>query len=237
MSNTVIPIEEFAAPRKVSPRLYVTIYEGILCSRRATPHDEYREYSSYRHPGRTVYIREYDHIYGYLTEIKTVDKETLEGLKYRVFQFVFDNGAGVELVLEVPVKSDFVARFAKCCPNIDFRRPLFIKSFPDRSTHLPVIIIQQDGEKIEQAFTREKPNGLPQWERDPVTGEWDTRAYWRFLFEQIHAKLPEIQRCRETLAALRESGDDATAEHEAAAAPAAEAEASLAITDDDDIPF
>lgn len=232
MSSTVIPIEEFAAPRKMSPRLYVTIYEGILCSRRATPHDDYREYSSYRHPGRTVYIREYDHIYGYLTEIKTVDKETLEGLKYRVFQFTFDNGAGVELVLEVPVKSDFVARFAKCCPNIDFRRPLFIKSFPDRSTHLPVIIIQQDGEKIEQAFTREKPNGLPQWERDPVTGEWDTRAYWRFLFEQIHAKLPEIQRCREALATLQRDND------EAAAMPAdAEPTAGAAAMDDDDVPF
>lgn len=203
MSSHVIPPNDFIAPREPSTRLYATIYEGRLCTRRAAPTDGFYLYNSVKQPGKKVYIREYDHINGYLVDIRSQEKETLEGIHYKVLQFTFDNGDGAELVLEVPLKSELVARFAKCARNIDFRSPIFIRVFPDRRTHQPVIIIQQSGENVPQAFTKENPNGLPQWVRDEVTGEWDARAYWAFLFKEIEAVRPEIERCRSALQAIR----------------------------------
>jgi len=203
MSSHIIPPNDFVALREQSTRLYATIYEGRLCTRRAAPTDGFYLYNSVKHPGKKVYIREYDHINGYLVDIRSQEKETLEGIHYKVLQFTFDNGDGAELVLEVPLKSELVARFAKCARNIDFRTPIFIRVFPDRRTHQPVIIIQQAGENVPQAFTKENPNGLPQWVRDEVTGEWDARAYWAFLFKEIEAVRPEIERCRSALQAIR----------------------------------
>lgn len=202
MTSHIIPPEEFAAEKKPLNRLYLTIYEGILCTRRAQPQENFIEYHSKK--GKVTYIREFDHIYGYLVNVRSHEEETLEGLKYRTMHFTFDNGSGNEIVLVVPLTSEFVARFAKCAPNFNFQKPIFIKVFPDRKTHTPVVIFQQGGENVPQAFTREKPNGLPQWEHDPVTGDWDNRAYWRFLFEVINSQLPAIEKCRQTIRTLHE---------------------------------
>lgn len=226
----IIPPEYFIPEKKSNPKIWLHIFEGRLCEKRATEHPGFVRYeSTFGHSkGRTWYIKEYDYILGYLTGLQKVEKETLEGKRYHVLHFTFNNGSDLEAILEVPLKSDFTSRFAKCCENINFSKPLQVSAFIDRKTRRNAIVFRQLGEIVPQKYTMEQPNGLPQWERDPVTGEYDTRAYWHFLFNIIgnHA-IPEIAKTAKIIAANQLEEDSKPAEEKTA----------VDLEDDGDIPF
>lgn len=230
MSQAIQPLppSDFLPEKKRTPRVYLHIYEGRLCERRANPAPGFTRHESSK--GKVSYIREYEYVQGFLTDWIRIEKETLEGNKYNVIHAVFNNGGGFEAVLEVPLKSEFVARFAKCCENIDFREMLWVAAFLDRQTRKSRIILKQRGEKVAQKYTQPNPNGLPQWEVDPITGEFDTRAYWKFLFDVIaRIAIPQIADTKRALQAILESQSaDMAADVE---------DIPPSVADDDDIPF
>lgn len=228
--------DDFLPERKPNNTIFLSIYEGKLCQRRATPMEGYREYVSQneRSKGKIVYIKEFDHIEGYVTGFERKEKESLDKKKYMVARITFTSPSGRKAVLETGIRNDFVARFAKCCENIDFQKRLYIRAFAEPGTANTGIMFKQDGEKIAQKYTVENPNGLPQWEKDTNSGDWDTREYWKFLFNIIASKIPEFERVKQLLADCQEqpvpdeNGNHVEEEHEDAAVPSQY---------DDSIPF
>lgn len=228
------PIDDFLPERRPSNTVYLSIYEGKLCQRRATETPGFTEYVS-RSPktkGKVSWIREFDHINGYVTAFEKREKETLEKKKFWVAQVTIQHPTGRVAIIETPIKSEFVARFALCFENMDLTKPLWIRSFLDRDGNTAVMF-KQDNALVAQRYTKENPNGLPAWRKDPISGEWDTRDYWAFLFKIISEKaIPKMASVKAALDGLRED-DLGTPPSEATYQPAAPP------TDesDDDIPF
>lgn len=230
--------DDFLPEKKPSNTIYLSIYEGKLCQRRGRPAAGFREYISQnpKSEGKISYIKEFDHIEGYVTGFERKERETLDKKKYMVARITFTSPSGREAILETGIRNDFVARFAKCCENIDFQKRLYIRAFAEPGTANTGIMFKQDGEKIAQKYTVENPNGLPQWEKDPISGDWDTREYWKFLFNIIASKIPEFERVKQLLADYQEqpvvddngNGSHVEEEHEDAAVPSEYT---------DDIPF
>lgn len=228
------PIDDFLPERRPSNTIYLSIYEGKLCQRRATETPGFVEYvsRSAKTKGKVSYIREFDHIKGYVTGFEKREKETLEKKKFLVAQVTIQHESGRMAIIETPIKSEFVARFALCVENMDLRKPVWVRSFLDRDGNTAIMFKQEDA-LVAQRYTKDNPNGLPPWQKDPVSDEWDTRAYWAFLFKIIaeHA-IPRMESVKKALDGIRED-DQGTPPTESSYQPA------VPPTDDsnDDIPF
>lgn len=230
--------DDFLPERRPNGTVFLSIYEGKLCQRRATPAEGFVEYTSRseKSKGKISYIKEFDHIEGYVVGFEKKEKETLDKKKYWVARITFMAQSGREAILEVPVRSDFVGRFAKCVENMDLTERLFVRVFPDKHTVNSSVMFKQKGEKIEQKYTVENPNGLPQWEKDPITQEWDNRDYWKFLFNIIHSKIEEFERVKVLLTKYQE--EIPAPEGANALEPSSDEVAATATKAfDDDIPF
>jgi hypothetical protein len=229
--------DDFAPDRQESNVLWLTIYEGMLCQRQSTPTPGYKEYVSTREStrGKISYIREKDHLNGYITNFETKQKDAKDGSnkKYTVARVTFRSQSGKTAILEVGVKSEFVARFAMCVENMDLKKPVWFRSFMDNKGNT-AIYFKQDDEKIPSSYTKENPNGLPKWIQDPITKEWDNRDYWNFLFAIIAQFVPAMKQTGATLDTLlaeqAEDGNevDTTEQHSGV---------EVTTSSDDDIPF
>jgi hypothetical protein len=164
--------DDFAPDRQESNILWLTIYEGMLCQRRSKPTPGFKDYASQRKSteGKISYVREKDHLNGYVTNFETKEKEMKDGSnkKYTVARVTFRSESGRTAILEVGVKSEFVARFAMCVENMDLKKPVWFRSFMDAKGST-AIYFKQDDEKISSNYTKENPNGLPAWVHDPIT--------------------------------------------------------------------
>jgi hypothetical protein len=192
--------DDFLPERQDSNVTWLGIYEGMLCERRMKPVPGFKEYASTRASsyGKISYVKEYDHIQGYVTNFETKHKETNDGKKYTVARVTFRSESGRTAILEVGVKSEFVARFGVCVENMDLKRPVWFRSFMDREGRTAVFF-QQNEQKILSNYTKENPNGLPAWKHDPITGEWDSRDYWNFIFAVIARFTSVMKQTGETL--------------------------------------
>ena len=90
-------------------------------------------------------------------------------------------------VPDVGKKGDIFMSFGKCCPNIDPTAVLFMGLGGDKSSGRPFLFMKQHDQIIHPAFTKENPNGMPQWEKKEVMGKvvWNADAQNEFLYKQI----------------------------------------------------
>jgi len=91
---------------------------------------------------------------------------------------------GSKFIFQIPWNSSMRDQFSKRIPNIDVSKPLEINVFPDQKTEKPVLLLKQESSNIPFAFTRENPNGLPEWKRVKKMGEEtiDKSEYDEFLY-------------------------------------------------------
>lgn len=177
--------DDFLVEKQDSDVVWLGIYEGMLCQKRAHPVDGFKEYVSTndRSRGKIVYIKHYKKINGILTGIERRDKETKDGKPYPVAQFSFQKGDR-KAIIEVGAKTEFVSRFAKCCENMDLTKPVEVSVFLSREGKTAVAFNQND-QKIVPNYTADNRNGLPEWIKDDISGDWDTREYWKFLYNVL----------------------------------------------------
>lgn len=221
--------DDFLPERKPNNTIYISIYEGKICQRKSVETPGFVRYESIlpKSKGKVSYIKEFECINGYVTGFERREKETLDGTKYMVARVTFESTSGKEAIFETPIRGEFVAKFAKCAENINFEKQLQVFAFLDRKNNHTKVYFKQNGEKIDQKYTNENPGGLPQWEKDPMTGQHDTRDYWKFLFNIISAHaLPLIRKTKEMLDAYHQGEEVDAAEDFAEVSPS-----------DDDIPF
>jgi hypothetical protein len=71
--------------------------------------------------------------------------------------------------------------FLKMLPNINLELPLKIATFPDKESGATVVLCWQGDKKIDWAYTKDKPNGMPEAKR-LANMKWDFSAVEEFLY-------------------------------------------------------
>ena len=84
-------------------------------------------------------------------------------------RFTIRGADGDLLIVSCPWNGNVSQRFLNCLPNINYRKPIRfeIDGREDNGAYIQKLFISQDGTNIKNAFTRENPNGKPEWK--PVT--------------------------------------------------------------------
>ena len=98
---------------------------------------------------------------------------------------------GEQYIVQIPVPEaggigDYFMSFGKACPNIDPTKKLFLGLGSDRDDR-HFLYLKQGGQTVHAAFTKDNPNGMPQWEKKEVMGKvkWNADEQNEFLYQQI----------------------------------------------------
>ena len=99
-----------------------------------------------------------------------------------ITQIVDDEGSSYKLQMSL---KELFKQYAKRMPNIDIDKPVFIGLGHDKDRNRPYLFVKQDGVNVPMAFTKEKPNGLPEPTKKTVKGKevWDWDEQENFLYE------------------------------------------------------
>lgn len=144
-----------------------------------------------------IYFLEYSSVSGLMTGFRT--KAGLnEG---DVTACVEIQDAGETFELQFKIGSGYWNSFAKMLPNVDVSKPITFSPFykEENNKKQTTLFLNQDGNAVKFAYTKENPNGLP--EAEAITNKkgdilkWDFSEQEQFLLNMIEKDvLPKIKR-------------------------------------------
>ena len=161
---------------------FITILGGKLCQR--VPEGTDGAVKRTNKVGAVVYEKFYDSFTGKLIDIKVQD-----GTYGKTWNFVFIDKEE-PYTLQLSYSNSFSTALLKMLPNIDLTKEMKISPSvkeidgKDRSS----LFVNQNGAAIKHAYTREKPNGMPDMEQLTVKGVliWDDTKRLEFLDNMVH---------------------------------------------------
>jgi hypothetical protein len=134
--------------------------------------------------GNTVHAKYFNEFTGKLVGIKVKDGDYG---KQWIISFK-DNGEFYHW--QSPYRNGFVSQFLKMLPNVDVSKPMRVQ--PQQKKNKDGIMksslfINQDGQSIKHAYTKDNPNGLPPMTQVMFQGEkkWDDTEQMAFLEAMI----------------------------------------------------
>lgn len=137
--------------------------------------------------GKTVKELVYDELVGYIKDIK-IRKTKNMGTRMQLFISTTKD----IYVIDLGYASGEASAIYKMLPNIDPKNKIGIsisKKKDDKGKEVTSIFIRQeiDGEDqiVKHAYTKDNPNGIPNWEQKQIQGElkWDNTVQVEFLIE------------------------------------------------------
>lgn len=144
--------------------------------------------------GKQVWEKFYKAVTGVLVK---VEKKTNDYGSQWAFNLV---DGETNYVLNVPYSGRYGTSILKCLPNINLAVPVSIHPWSmvdkqDATKKITGVSCYQSGKKIEHAFTKDNPNGLPQMRQLKVKGvpTWDDTQMLEFfeeLVQKTFAKVP-----------------------------------------------
>lgn len=165
---------------------YITTFDGRLVQRvpEGTEGAQSRELQKGDNAGKLVWEKTYSSVEGMITG-GGVEVKDFGAKKVKEIQVMLDD----DIMLQLPM--NMLARFAKPLPNLDATKPVKISVFKNKAGRSGLTISQEsdDGsfEKLDWAYTKEEPNGLPQPVKDEDDGTWDFRDHDKFLIKKVKA--------------------------------------------------
>lgn len=160
---------------------YITILGGKFCVRvdKSAPGAVER----INKQGKTVHEVFYDSFTGKLVNIRK--RESQYGPQW---EFDFKDGASV-YTLQLSFSNSYATNFLKILPNVNLDKEMKVQpsqKIEDGKTKSS-LFISQDGTTLKHAYTKDKPNGLPQMVQVQVKGQlvWDDTARLAFLEEMV----------------------------------------------------
>lgn len=164
---------------------FLRITGGYICSALKQPREGYERTEITNPKTREVtvlYTKRAQSITGWLIGLRSRLNETSTG-SFAQMELKFVGSSGRHAVLTVSPRSTFVSRLAKSVENIDLSQPFKVIVTPDRggAPSQYKVFFEQFGQTIKQKYTANNPQGLPEWKRNSLTGEYDDRDYWAFL--------------------------------------------------------
>lgn len=179
-----------------------------------------RKITQGKNEGKSVYEVFFNSVDGYIVGGEVKRKE-IGGLVIESIVIKFQDGDEI-FNLNLPWNSSLRDSFCKSAPNIDVSKTVEVTIFPSTrkgEEGKPVMIIEQEGERVGWHYTRDNPNGLPQPSKKNVKGKetWDFSEVEDFLwskteefFEQFEGdEKPSYQEAsedKEEFASVEESG-------------------------------
>lgn len=166
--------------------IYLSVADGSIIRQ----HKEATEFTKERvtKTGKLVHEQKYKDLSGILVSVQTRENDF-----GKQWSLKFKDGEDV-YIINLPYSSRYSSDFLKKLPNIDLSNVVKFApySFADKQTQKQItgITLYQNGNKVESAYTKDNPNGLPQMKQIKVKGvtTWDDTDMMEFL-EQKTASL------------------------------------------------
>lgn len=174
---------------------YITILGGKLC--RKVDENTPNAIPRINKLGKQVYELFYDSFTGTLINIKTQ-----EGEYGKNWIFIFRDGEDV-WNLQLGYSNSYATALLKMLPNIDVTKPIKLSPSVKEvdGKNKSSLFVNQDGQHIKHAYTRENPNGMPDMEEILVKGvkTWDDTKRIQFLDNMVKTEiLPKLNVTIET---------------------------------------
>lgn len=175
---------------------YITIYNGKFSQRvQAGTQGAVERVNKL---GNTVHEKFYDRFTAKLVGIKTQDG----GAYGKNWVFSFRDSKEV-YHLQLSYSNSFATSFLKMLPNIDVSKEMTLSPSVKEvdGKNKSSLFVNQDGNPIKHAYTKDAPNGLPQMEQVQVKGQmvWDDTARLNFLEEMVKSTIvPKLEGVTET---------------------------------------
>lgn len=180
---------------------FITILGGKFCQR--VPEGTAGAVQRTNKVGKTVWEKFYDSFTGKLVDIKT--KDGAYGKSW-IFDFK-DNGEVYHLQLSY--SNSFATALLKMLPNCDLTKEMKVSPSTKEvdGKNKSSLFINQGGDAIKHAYTKDKPNGMPDMEQVVVKGQtvWDDTKRIEFLHNMVMTTItPKLEGTPETAT----KGDD-----------------------------
>jgi hypothetical protein len=158
--------------------------------------------------GKTVHEEFYDYLDGVIANIETKENE------YGKFWYVTLDDAGVNQVLQFNYSSGYANGFLKALPNVDLSQKvkLIPSSKKEGDKTKTTLFINQHGNAIKWAYTKESPNGIPELKQIKRKGktEWDDSEIMEFLEKMVNTEiLPKLKSFKEVAHEVEEDNEPA----------------------------
>jgi len=198
-------------------KTYLTIFNGMIAQR--IKEDLYNRLKDEANEGFVVIEREnkngdkvfekhYEYLEASLDSASVVDSPYGQNIELSF------NDVGDEYTLNIGLDSRYGKDFMNKFVNVDISSPMKIKPFSfenDEGKRFTGVTIYQNNEKVEKAFTRDNPNGMPEAVMKKVKGKdtWDFTDQENFLYEQFMEKCKEFSGSpkKEKKKEVKEEGD------------------------------
>lgn len=166
---------------------YITILDGKFCKR--VTKDTEGAVERVNKIGNTVYEKFYDRFTG-----KLVDIIIQEGGAYgKNWVFVLSDGIDIYR-LQLSYSNSFATALLKMLPNIDLSKEFTMSpsvKVGDDGKKKSSLFVDQNGNHIKHAYTKENPNGLPDMEQIVIKGQmvWDDTKRLDFLEKMVKSDI------------------------------------------------
>lgn len=169
---------------------FITILGGKFCQR--VPEGTPGAVTRVNKMNKTVHEKFYDSFTGKLIGIKTQDGEYG---KSWIFSF---RDSGEVYHLQLSYSNSFATAFLKMLPNVDLSKEMKVSPSTKEVDGKPKssLFINQNGQSVKHAFTRENPNGMPDMEQVTVKGQqvWDDTKRIEFLYNMVATQIiPKLE--------------------------------------------
>jgi hypothetical protein len=168
---------------------YITVLAGKFCQRVADNTEG--AVQRVNKEGKVVFEKYYDAFTGKLVDIKTQD-----GAYGKNWLFSFRDKEDT-YNLQLGYSNGYAVAILKMLPNVDITKEFKVspkQEVKDGKTETS-LFINQDGKPIKHFYTKDNPNGLPQWEQITVKGQqvWDSTKQLVFLENMVKSTiLPKL---------------------------------------------
>lgn len=175
-----------------SNAIYLSISEGKIVRQFKNPTKDSKERTN--KSGKIVHEEFYSAVEGRIIKIDTKDNE------YGRFWMITlqDEESRENFILQMNYSSGYANGFLKALPNVDLSSK--VKLSPSSKTEgdkkKTTLFINQKGEAIKWAYTKDNPNGMPELEQKKVKGKvvWDDSEIMAFLEAMVVEKiLPQLK--------------------------------------------
>lgn len=169
---------------------FITILNGKFCQRVSENDDGAIQRTNKL--GKVVWEKFYDSFTGKLVNIKTQD-----GSYGKSWVFSFRDKAEV-YHLQLSYSNSFATAFLKMLPNIDLTKEMKVSPSVKEvdGKNKSSLFINQDGNTIKHAYTKDVPNGLPPMEEITIKGQkmWDDTKRLEFLQNMVTTQIvPKLE--------------------------------------------
>lgn len=177
--------------------IFISVHKAMFAQRvkEATATSFQRALEKGPNKGQMINEEKYNQIEGALVDIKAESSDC--GMQW-VFKLDIstEQNPDKKAILTLGISSSYASNIIMKLPNLDLKKDILfnVYSFKDKEKNKDVsgINLRQNGAKIENYFTKEVPNGMPELEYNKIKNEWNDTKRLEFFMELVLKYFPKV---------------------------------------------